>query len=150
MARAVMGGVAAQQIESLFAGGSVAGMSDRQLLDRFASARDAGAEPAFAALVQRHGPMVLKVCGRLLNDPQLAEDAFQAVFLVLARRGPSLRDPDRLASWLHGVALRTARKARGRVLRRRKYEGDQTIDLAIIDQAGEPALALHRQAGRNG
>ena len=77
------------QIASLFEGGSVSGLSDRQLLDRFVERRDAAGEAAFAALVARHGPMVLLVCRRLLGDYQHAEDTFQAVFLVLARRrGP--------------------------------------------------------------
>ena len=71
------------------------------------------AEAAFAALVARHGPMVLGVCRQLLGDRHLAEDAFQAVFLVLARKARSLRDPDWLGTWLYGVALRTARKAQG-------------------------------------
>src|SRR5947209_5814519 len=101
---------AARQIESLFDGGSVAGLSDGQLLERFIHRRDAAGEAAFAALVARHGPMVLHVCRQLLADRHHAEDAFQAVFLVLARRARSLRDPDLLGNWLYGVALRTARK----------------------------------------
>ncbi len=121
MAHAASGFVV-QQIGSLFEGGSVAGLSDRQLLDRFVAHRDAAAEAAFAALVTRHGPMVLHVCRQLLGDHQHAEDAFQAVFLVLARRARSVRDPDRLSHWLYGVALRTARKARSRLARRRKQE----------------------------
>ncbi len=79
-------------------------------------------EAAFAALVARHGPMVLHVCRQLLGDRHHAEDAFQAVFLVLARKARSIRDPDLLGNWLYGVALRTARKARGQLARRRKNE----------------------------
>ena len=79
-----------RQIESLFDGGGVdCGLSDQQLVDRFVMRRDAAGEDAFAALVARHGPMVLRVCkrasGQLQHD---SEDAFQAVFLVLARTGP--------------------------------------------------------------
>ena len=74
--------------------------------------RDAAGEAAFAALVQRHGPMVLDVCRQLLGDLHHAEDAFQAVFLVLARKAGAIRDPDLLGTWLHGVAVRTARKSR--------------------------------------
>jgi RNA polymerase sigma factor (sigma-70 family) len=145
MARAAIGPVA-RQIEALFASGSVAGMSDRQLLDRFASRNDAAAEPAFAAIVSRHGPMVLEVCVQLLRDQQLAEDAFQAVFLVLARRGHALRDPDRLANWLYGVAVRTSRKAKSRMVRRRRHEGDQTIELSAISEKGEPTLTVFTTA----
>ncbi len=97
----------ARQLGALFEDGSAAGLSDRQLLERFATRRD---EAAFAALVARHGPMVLGVCRQLLGDRQHAEDAFQAVFLVLARKAPSLREPELLGNWLYGVALRTARR----------------------------------------
>ncbi len=108
-------GLVARQIGSLFDGGSAAGLSDRQLLDRFVARRDAAGEAAFAALVARHGTMVLHVCRQLLGDHQHAEDAFQAVFLVLARRARSVRDPDLLGHWLYGVALRTARKSNARL-----------------------------------
>jgi len=115
-------GSVAQQIGTLFEGGSVVGLSDRQLLERFNSRRDTAGEAAFAALVARHGPMVLGVCRQLLADRHLAEDAFQASFLVLARKAGSIRDPDLMGNWLYGVALRTARCARLRLARRRKSE----------------------------
>src|SRR6266849_412795 len=86
-------GSVARQIELLFAGGSVAGLTDRQLLERYIARRDAVGETAFAALVARHGPMVLGVCRQLLGDLHHAEDAFQAVFLVLARKAPSAPTP---------------------------------------------------------
>ncbi len=89
---------------------------DGDLLERFRRERD---QDAFEALVVRHGPMVRGVCRRLLRDPADADDAFQATFLVLARKGASLRDPDRLGPWLHGVAARVAAKARARSARRR-------------------------------
>jgi RNA polymerase sigma factor (sigma-70 family) len=111
-----------RQIESLFDGGSVAGLTDRQLIERFTRARDAAGEAAFAALVRRHGPMVLDICRHLLGDLHHAEDAFQAVFLVLARKAPSIAEPDLLGNWLYGVALRTAKNARARLARRRKNE----------------------------
>ena len=101
-----------RQLGSLFDGGSVAGLSDRQLIERFLDRRDTAGEAAFAAMVARHGPMVLGVCRQLLGDRHHAEDAFQAVFLVLARKAGSVRDPDRLGAWLYGVTVRTARKAR--------------------------------------
>ena len=89
--------------------------SDSDLLKRFALARD---ESAFEALVQRHGPMVQGVCRRILGDAHEAEDAFQAVFLVLVRKSASVRRPELLANWLYGVAFRIARKARIRAIRK--------------------------------
>jgi RNA polymerase sigma factor (sigma-70 family) len=82
---------------------------DADLLGRFVARHD---ETAFAALVGRHGPMVLRVCHRILADTHAAEDAFQATFLVLAKRAGALRRPDALAAWLHGVACRVALKTR--------------------------------------
>ena len=111
-----------RQIGSLFEGGSVAGMSDRQLLDRFTAQRDAAAEAAFAALVTRHGPTVLGVCLQILGDRHHAEDAFQAIFLILARKARTIGDPDLLGNWLYGVSLRTCRCARIRLGRHRKNE----------------------------
>jgi RNA polymerase sigma factor (sigma-70 family) len=95
------------------------GRSDEELLARFIAARE---EAAFTALVRRHGPMVLGVCQRVLHNRQDAEDAFQATFVVLARRAPSLREPARLGSWLYVVASRVARTARERAARRRIRE----------------------------
>ena len=83
--------------------------SDRELLTHFARTRD---ERSFAELVHRHGPMVLGVCRRVLRHTADAEDACQAMFLVLVRRAAQVRDPDRLGSWLFGVAWRTANKLR--------------------------------------
>src|SRR5262249_4377508 len=88
-------------------------------LRRFAGRRE---EDAFAALVGRHGPMVLHACRRLLGDRPAAEDAFQATFLVLARKAGSLNRPDALAGWLYGVAYRVAPKAR-RAEARRDHAG---------------------------
>ncbi len=108
-----------RQIESLFDGGSISGLTDRQLLERFTTSGDATGEAAFAALVRRHGPMVLGISRQLLGDRHDAEDVFQAVFLVLARKARSIREPDLLGNWLYGVTLRTARKVRGELLSRR-------------------------------
>src|SRR4030095_7170868 len=80
------------------------GQTDGQLLERFVTRRE---EAAFEAIVRRHGPMVLGVGRRALGHPQDAEDAFQAVFLVLARKAGSLSRKDLLGNWLYGVAVRT-------------------------------------------
>jgi DNA-directed RNA polymerase specialized sigma24 family protein len=85
--------------------------SDAVLLDRFIRLRD---EAAFSLLVRRHGPMVFRICCRVLREIHAAEDAFQATFLVLARRAGFLARPAALAAWLYGVASRVALKARAR------------------------------------
>jgi len=108
MAYAATGSVV-RQIGALFEGSSVAGLGDRQLLERFIAQPDAAGEAAFAALVARHGPMVLHVCRQILGDLHHAEDTFQAVFLVLARRARSIRDPDLPGQLALRVAIRTAR-----------------------------------------
>ena len=97
-----------RQVHRLFNLGAVGTMSDAQLLDRFISRRDEAAETAFEALVIRHGPMVFRVCRNVLHDAHDAEDAFQAVFLVLANRAKTIRRRGSIASWLFGVAQQVA------------------------------------------
>ncbi len=97
-----------RHIHRLWDLGTFAGLTDAQLLERFAARHEDGAEPAFEALVERHGPMVFRVCRGVLRDEHAAEDAFQATFLVLARKARSLWVKDSLGSWLHGVAHRVA------------------------------------------
>ncbi len=96
-----------------------ADVSDGQLLERFLARRD---EAAFEALVRRHGPMVLGVCRRVLRDAHDAEDAFQATFLVLVRKARSVVPRERVGNWLHGVAYRTALRARSAATLRRAKE----------------------------
>jgi RNA polymerase sigma factor (sigma-70 family) len=92
---------------------------DGQLLQQFVAQRDEG---AFAALLQRHGPLVFRVCRQVLRDPHDAEDAFQATFLVLARKAASLRNQDSLGAWLHRVAVNIARTAKTATAQRRAHE----------------------------
>lgn len=94
-------------------------LSDKDLLGRFFQNRE---DAAFAALVERHGPLVFGVCRRVLRDANDLDDAFQATFLVLVRKGATLQQPERLANWLFGVAYRTARKIKLRAAARGRFE----------------------------
>ncbi len=107
------------QIDRLFQEGTVVGLDEGALFERILSNHD---EPALSALVERHGPMVLGVCRRLLASPHDVEDAFQATFLILVRKARGLRDRHRLGPWLHGVAYRVAVRARADAARRRALE----------------------------
>jgi RNA polymerase sigma factor (sigma-70 family) len=129
------GGSLGRDLKTIFDAGTFTGLSDGQLLDRFGEGRNEYAEAAFTALVERHGPMVLRVCNRLLHDPHDSADAFQAVFLVLVRRAASLRRSGSLASWLYGVALRVATKARSQATRRRARERLAAVSADAASQA---------------
>ncbi len=111
------------------------GRADGQLLASFIEQK---VEAAFAALIHRHGPMVFGVCRRVTGNHHDAEDAFQATFLVLARKAASVRPRERLANWLHGVALRTALKAKTLAAKRRGREKQVT-------EMPEPQAAPHEQ-----
>jgi RNA polymerase sigma factor (sigma-70 family) len=123
--------------------------TDSQLLERFVTLRD---EEAFAQLVHRHGPMVLGVCRHILRREQDAEDAFQATFLVLARRAGAIRSAEALPNWLYGIAARLATRMKTAVRRR------QTREVALVDPPmSEPepdaeledlGLVLHEEIGR--
>jgi RNA polymerase sigma factor (sigma-70 family) len=108
-----------QHIRKLVAAEGTRTAPDRELLERFIQHRD---ETAFTALVQRHGPMVLSVCRRVLGHAEDAEDACQATFLVLARKAASIRKKESLGSWLHGVAYRAAANLKREVSRRTAHE----------------------------
>ena len=101
---------ALRDLDALFRLGVVSGMSDGQLLERFAAQSDPEGQLAFEAIVRRHGPMVLGVCLRALGNYHAAEDAFQATFMVLAVKSRAIRKQDSLGPWLHGVAMRIARR----------------------------------------
>jgi RNA polymerase sigma factor (sigma-70 family) len=108
-----------RDLQTLYSCGAVGGLSDSQLLDRFMSQRE---EVVFEAIIKRHGPMVWGVCHRVLRDHHDAEDAFQATFLVLARKAASVMPREKLGNWLYGVAYQTAMKARAATSRRRARE----------------------------
>jgi RNA polymerase sigma factor (sigma-70 family) len=112
-----------QYIRRLVGGRTAAGLSDDHWLESFVRRRD---EAAFAALVERHGPLVLGVCRQLLADEHAADDAFQATFLVLARKAAAIRRGQALAAWLYQVAYRVALQARARAQRRRSRETEMT------------------------
>jgi RNA polymerase sigma factor (sigma-70 family) len=120
-----------EHLGTLFGSGTCAGLSDGELLDRFLSHRDEAGERAFEALMTRHGPMVLQVCRNLLDDPTEVHDAFQAVFLVLARRAGAIRKSGSVGSWLYGVAVRLAARVRVSASRRRVRDR-RTIEAAGI------------------
>ncbi len=110
------GGSVARGLERLLDPGTVAGLSERQLLARFV---ERGDPVAFEALVVRHGPPVLSVCRHMLRDANDVDDAFQATFVILFEKARSLKQPERLSAWLYGVAHRVASRTR----RRRRTQG---------------------------
>ncbi|QEH38048.1 ECF RNA polymerase sigma factor SigE [Aquisphaera giovannonii] len=134
-------GALARGLEAVFRG--AAGSSEGDLLRRFVASGD---EEAFAAIVRRHGPMVLGVCRRILGGGADADDAFQATFLVLLRRARSLQGTDVLGPWLHGVAWRVAARARAGNARRRAEESKAARDEAAGSPPVSPAEAAEVQA----
>jgi len=132
---------AMQDLRTLFDLGIVSGLSDSQLIDRFLTRGGEAAERAFAMLVERHGPMVLRVCGNILSAPHDVEDALQATFLILLRKAGTIRDRTSCASWLHGVALRAAAGIRTADARRRSHErrvARGVNEVSAGDGAGSP------------
>src|SRR5262249_38886707 len=115
-------GVARRHMQTLFQVGTLGGLTDGKLLEWYQGRGGEAAELAFAALVERHGPMVLRVCRAILGDEHDAHDAFQATFLVLVRRAGGLWTRDSLGPWLHQVAYRVACCARSAGIRRRRHE----------------------------
>ncbi len=137
-------------LQTLIRAGSFAGWTDGQLLERFDTDRDEVGQCAFAALVQRHGAGVLRVCRGVLGDPHDAEDAFQATFLVLARKARSIRDREAVGPWLLGVAYRVAGCARSATRRRRAHERRAAggAPTAVADaEPGDWVPLLHQEIG---
>ena len=132
-----------RDMNSLFDAGTLSGLSDRQLLERFRGRRDAVAEAAFEALVLRHGPMVMRVCRNTLRDHADIQDAFQASFLVLVRKSGSIRRLDSIGSWLFGVANRVALRARVDAARRRSAEQAGGLRIAAITEREDGIADRH-------
>jgi RNA polymerase sigma factor (sigma-70 family) len=123
------------ELRTLFNVGAIGEMTDGQLLERFATGGVA-AELAFAALVERHGVVVLQTCRSILRDEHEAEDAFQATFLVLVRKAGSLWMRDSLGPWLHQVAYRAAMCSRSATARRTVHERRAAEMIAGRDDGG--------------
>ncbi len=145
-------GAAIQNVQALFTLGTIGGLTDGELLGRFADHRDDVAELAFAALLERHGPMVLRVCRSILRNEHDAQDAFQGTFLVLARRAHGVRKRESVASWLHGVALRVAACEQTAMAHRRRHEtrASQMAAARVSVEGSSPDLStiLHEELGR--
>ena len=124
---------AVRDLQTLFEVGSLGGLSDGQLLDRFVARREGA---VFEAILLRHGPMVWGVCRRVLRDHHDAEDAFQATFLVLARKASTVMPREMLGNWLYGVAYQTAMKARA-VRAKRRVRESQVLNMP------EPMMVPH-------
>jgi RNA polymerase sigma factor (sigma-70 family) len=144
-----------RQVRVLWAVGTVGDLDDASLLARFALRLGDSAREAFRVLVERHGPMVLRICQQVLGDRHDAEDAAQAVFLVLARKAAGLRINNSLAPWLHGVSRRVAAKARVRTLARRQAEMRTAIVAASVrasegdyKPSGDDWEAVHEEVER--
>src|SRR5262245_19676149 len=137
----VLGGV-----EQLLADHALAEWPDSRLLEHFVRSRDEG---AFAALLSRHGPMVLRVCRAVLRDSHDAEDAFQATFLVLACSPSRVRNQSSLGSFLHGTAYRVAVRARAKAIHCRAVEQEAGQMRASTTEVGpetpEMEAALHAE-----
>jgi RNA polymerase sigma factor (sigma-70 family) len=145
------GGVPAQQLEALWASGTLTGLSDAQLLARFSEARDTRGEAAFRELIDRHAAMVMGVCRHILRGPHDADDVFQATFLVLVKKARSIRVHESLVPWLHSVAYRTALRARAQTARYRQADSE-TADAGSTqeDQVFQLDVRplLHEELGR--
>src|SRR5262245_43065507 len=147
---------AAHHLHWLLERGTAIGLSDGELLERVVVAghgeREA-AETAFQILVERHGPMVLRVCQCALRDQHDAEDAFQATFLTLAKKSRTIWVKDTLGPWLHAVALRVTAKSKASLSRRRLRERKAAEMAATHQDDGNKsdrdcASVLHEEVGR--
>ena len=145
MARAETGDIV-RGLDRLFHSGTISGLDESALVDRFANSRDPA---AFEAIVKRHGAMVWSVCRQTLRDPNDAADAFQATFLIFAARAGAIRRREKLGGWLHGVAMRVSSRARRDLLRRPPLLMD-VADSSQDDHAEsrERVVLLHEELAR--
>src|SRR5262245_21167540 len=140
-----------RHIETLFDAGTIGEQTDRQLLERFTGRDRTAAELAFTVLVRRHGPMVFRACRAILGDAHAAEDAFQATFLVLARKAAGLWARGSLGPWLLAVACRTASCARIAASRRQAHDrkAAERTPIAVEDQPPDDRnTILHQELNR--
>ncbi len=141
-----------RHMRTLFNLGLVGDLTDGQLLERCTTRGGEAAELAFAALVERHGPLVLRVCQHVLIDPHDAHDAFQATFLVLIRQTRSLWVRNSLGPWLHRVAYRVACRVRKSNHRRREHErraaGMRRVTVSVDHDWKDIATAIHEEVDR--
>ncbi len=143
---------AIRELQALFDLGSTRGLGDQRLLELFIDRRDATGDAAFEALIERHGPMVHRVCLNILGNPADASDAFQATFLVLVRKRASVHRLDSLGGWLHGVACRVAARIRVELARRRVHEERASLKVHEAVEGSDPlperaetSLAIQRE-----
>ncbi|MGO9924052.1 MAG: RNA polymerase sigma factor [Isosphaeraceae bacterium] len=142
---------ALRNVQMLFAAGTVAGRTDRELLEQCRGPDEQSRELAFTALIERHGPMVVRTCRTILRDEHAIEDAFQATFLVLLRRTGSLWVRDSLGPWLHQVAYRVASGTRSAAARQRRHEqrASRPADSTELDPAWDDlGLVIHEELDR--
>jgi polysaccharide export outer membrane protein len=147
-------------MQVLFGVGTCAGLTDGQLLERFMAGQNEPGDLAFETLVTRHGPMVMRVCRNVLDDPHDVHDAYQAVFLVLARRANAIRNRQAIGSWLYGVAVRVSARAKVTAIRRhirdkRTMGAAQAIAAVVPNQddaspieRNDRAQAVHQELSR--
>jgi RNA polymerase sigma factor (sigma-70 family) len=134
-----------RQFQRLLEPGTIAGLSESQVLERFA---ERGDPVAFEAIIARHGSLVFTVCRQLLRDPNDVEDAFQATFLIFIKKAETLRQPERLGPWLYGVAYRVAIRARTRRRTKALPEGLADPRLASSVEDNEQLEILHDEIQR--
>jgi zinc protease len=142
MARVARGSIV-ESLGRLFATGTATALGEVELLERFVSQGDPG---AFEVILQRHGPMVLRVCRRVLDDPNDVDDAFQATFLILVKKAASIREREVLGTWLYGVARRVAVRARVNARLRRLRERSDVDAVAMEKPRENAAEALELRA----